>query len=82
MHYTHDLRPRVTVSPSFIISQEFGSNVVIVHICVGLTASAWKKKKGISEFIFLGRGSLYIQCIFSFCKQLKSSLERAMLSPW
>lgn len=50
MHYTHDLRPRVTVSPSFIISQEFGSNVVIVNICVGLTASAWKKKASLSLF--------------------------------
>lgn len=45
MHYTHDLRPRVTVSPSFIISQELRSNVVIVNICIGLPVSAWKKKK-------------------------------------
>lgn len=81
MHYTHDLRARVTVPPSFIISLELGSNVVIVNICIGLPASAWKKKASL-EFIFLGTGSLYIQCIFSFCKQRKSSLGRVMLSPW
>lgn len=57
MHYTHDLRPRVTVSPSFIISQEFGSNVVIVHICVGLTASAWKKKKASQSLFFLAEAA-------------------------
>lgn len=58
MRYTDDLRRRVTVSPSFIISQKFGSNVRIVNICVRLTVNAWKKrKKGIYELVYLGKGT-------------------------
>lgn len=44
------------MSRPFIISQEFGSNIVVVNICVRLTVNACRKK-GIYEFIYLGKSS-------------------------
>lgn len=76
MHYTHDLRRRVTVSPSLIISQKFGSNVEIVNICVGLT-ECLENKASMSLFV-LAKAVQYIQCIFSFCSKLKTSLETVL----
>lgn len=65
MHYTHDLRPRVAVSPSFIISQELRSNVVIVNICTGLPG----KKRHLLSLFFLAEAVCTYNASLVFEKQ-------------